>query len=277
MKTQDLTKSIRARLSNIAKKRGVLVQFVTTEFLIERLLARLVVGSHLKDLLIFKGGFVAFKQYDSARYTIDLDALSKKKPGIELEKLIDSAIAKDLQDSVWFTRESTADLETQGEYGGVRFSLRTGIGDAPKDPKRAQIINLDIGFGDPVTPGPISTNLKCLLNSDEISWSVYPIETMIAEKLHALVSLQNFNSRSKDILDLCLFLPKSNNETLRKAVERTFKYRDTKRPANLPEVVKSIDLTVLEKGWVTATASVANAPSFQEAFQTMLDHLKKKL
>lgn len=100
---------------------------------------------------------------------------------------------------------------------------------------------------------------------------------MIAEKLQALISRLDFNSRSKDVLDLCLFFPKADTPTLRKALVRTFQYRETELPENLLDVVKSIDSTVLEKGWMKATASVANAPSFQEAFQTMLRQIETKL
>jgi hypothetical protein len=138
---KDQAASINRRLSNISKKKNVAFTFVMTEFLIERLLARLVADSELKNLLVFKGGFVALKQYESPRYTIDLDALARRNPGTALERLIDSAISQRLEDAVWFRRESTIDLATQGEYGGIRFSLRAGIGEVLKNLKRAQILN----------------------------------------------------------------------------------------------------------------------------------------
>lgn len=152
------------------KIEGVLVQFVMTEFLIERLLARLVADSELAKKLIFKGGFVALKIYESPRYTVDLDAIAQKLDQKELEKLITRNAQKNLNDGVWFHFQETKDLETQGEYGGIGFVFRAGIGEPLKDLKRAQIINLDIGTGDPVTPGPVAVNLEPLLDSEKIGW-----------------------------------------------------------------------------------------------------------
>lgn len=54
------------------------------------------------------------------------------------------------------------DLATQGEYGGIRHTYRAGIGELLKDIKRAQIINLDLGIGDPITPGPQKVEVKLL-------------------------------------------------------------------------------------------------------------------
>ena len=116
-----------------------------------------------------------------------------------------------------------------------------------------------------------------LLDTAELTWSVYPIETMVAEKLHALVSRREFNSRSKDILDLSLFLPQADSETLRKAIQKTFSYRETDVPDDLFAAVDSIDLNILRKGWERATASVPQAPSFDEAFKKMLNGIKEKL
>jgi hypothetical protein len=62
-------------------------------------------------------------------------------------------MTQDLGDHVWFDFEQEVHLLTQNEYGGVRLQFRSGLGTPPEDKRRAQIINLDIGTGDPVTPG----------------------------------------------------------------------------------------------------------------------------
>lgn len=277
MTKQDKAKSINQRLSNIAKARKVQFPFVVTEFLIERLLARLVADSALSTKLIFKGGFVALKIFESPRYTVDLDTLAQRIDQNKLESSITNAIQVNLEDGAWFHFDEKVDLETQGEYGGIRFVFRAGVGEPLNDIHRAQIINLDIGTGDPVTPGPLKVDLKPILDSETISWQVYPVETMIAEKLHALVIRLDFNSRSKDILDLCLLLPKADTKTLNSAIENTFKFRSTKVPEDILRVLRSIDLRILEKGWLKATTSVAEAPTFQEAFDKMLSLLEQKL
>jgi hypothetical protein len=60
---------------------------------------------------------------------------------------------------------------------------------------------------------------------EEISWSVYPIETICAEKIHAMISHGDENSRSKDVHDLAVFLPKVDGPILKEAIKRCFEYR----------------------------------------------------
>ncbi len=109
-----------------------------------------------------------------------------------------------------------------------------------------------------------------LLSTDEeLSWSVYPVETIIAEKLHALISHGDQNSRSKDVHDLAIFLPKADASTLREAIKKCFEYRKTKIPINFSNALKELDTTRLEKGWACAVASVPSTPSFQSAFDTL--------
>ena len=156
MKIQDQARSITKKLSNHARAKSTPYQNIATEFLIERFLVRIIADKKLYSALIFKGGYVGLRVYDSPRYTIDLDALLQK---IEIPlalELIKKAAWANLGDAVWFRFESEINLETQGEYGGIRLVFRTGIGEIPKEIKRSQVIQFDLGIGDPVTPAPIA-------------------------------------------------------------------------------------------------------------------------
>jgi hypothetical protein len=152
MKKADLAKSIAAKLSSIAQSKGLPYQLISTTFLLERLLARLILDSRLAKSLVFKGGYVGLRVYDSPRYTIDLDALLLKADLNETLKRTIAAAQKDISDGTWLLFESQADSKTQGEYGGVRQVFRAGLGEPLKDVRRAQTINFDLGIGDPVTP-----------------------------------------------------------------------------------------------------------------------------
>jgi hypothetical protein len=115
--------SIATKLSSLAKKKGVTYQSMATSFLIERLLARLVLDKALVKVLVFKGGYVGLRVYNSERYTVDLDALLLKADILgTLVKTI-SAIETDIGDGAWFAYESQIDLKTQGEYGELGKSL----------------------------------------------------------------------------------------------------------------------------------------------------------
>jgi hypothetical protein len=202
---------------------------------------------------------------------VDVDALVVKAD-VEstLERTREKAEA-DLEDGVWFRFEEQVDLATQGEYGGIRQVYRAGIGEVLKNLKKAQIVHFDVGIGDPITPGPLTTETPSLLSRGEnLSWSVYPIETIIAEKLHALIAHGNLNSRAKDVHDLAIFLPKADAEILGQALKRCFDYRATELPQNFSTVLNSIDTKSLERGWVSATASVPGKPQFKATFETII-------
>jgi hypothetical protein len=74
MTKKDLARSINAKLINISREKQIAFQNIQISFLLERMVARLTNSKVLKDKLVFKGGYVAFRIFDSPRYTIDLDA-----------------------------------------------------------------------------------------------------------------------------------------------------------------------------------------------------------
>ena len=275
MKLEDQAKSIRERLSNLSQKQHVSYQHIATSFLLERLAARIVSDSNLCKSIVFKGGYVALRVYESSRYTIDLDALSLKPHFRGILQQIRAVAEKNIGDAVWFRSEKEVDLKTQGEYGGIRQVFRSGIGKVPQNIKRSQIIRFDLGFGDPITPEPSKVNTTELIGGKDLSWFVYPIETMIAEKIHSLVDRSQGNSRSKDIFDLAYFLPKANESLLKKALKMCFDYRGTELPKNLTDFISHIDVTLLKQGWPNAVSGIKQAPVFEDSFKKILRELKR--
>ncbi len=274
MTTRSKDEPVRAKLIALANKLGVPHRSLETVFLIERLVARLVSDKNLCSSLVFKGGFVGLRVYGSPRYTIDLDALLVKTDADSTLELAKQRAESDVDDGIWIRFESQVDLATQGEYGGVRQIYRAGIGQVLSNIKKAQIINFDMGIGDPVTPAPQKTETPSYFSQNEdISWSVYPVETIIAEKLQALISLGDANSRSKDVHDLAVFLPKANAAILSKALKRSFKFRGTELPKNFSKTIADINTIRLEQGWANAISSVPNASSFKEAFALLTRYI----
>ena len=275
MSEKNNATTIAAKLSNLAKKKGTTYQSISTAFLIERLLARLVLDKTLMKVLVFKGGYVGLRVYNSERYTIDLDALLLKADiSKTLTKTI-AAIEADIGDGTWFALESQIDLKTQGEYGGIRQVFRGGIGERPIEIRKAQIIHFDLGIGDPVTPSPILTQTTELIGNDEICWLVYPVETIIAEKFQTLIERGGDNSRAKDVFDLYFYLPKANTQLLKQAINKCFEFRETELPIDPVKVLNNIDTTLLKKGWASAVASLKDAPSFDAAYLHIVSELQK--
>ena len=274
MTTKAKGTSIRQKIIDLGKKLDVKPRDLETVFMIERLVARLIADKNLASHLVFKGGFVGLKIYESPRYTVDLDALLVKASIDETLERVKQRAESDLNDGVWFRFERQIDLATQGEYGGIRHSYRAGIGEVLKNLKKAQVVNFDLGIGDPITPGPQKKQTPSLLASnEEIGWSVYPIETICAEKIHALISHGDQNSRSKDVHDLAVFLPKAYAETLGTALKRCFEFRQTELPEKFSTEIKKINTHRLEQGWLNSVASVQNAPAFKTAFDSVVKQI----
>jgi len=276
MTTKSRSNSIRKKLSNLAYKLNVPYRNLETVFLIERLVVRLVADKKLNQNLVFKGGFVGLRVHGSPRYTIDLDALIVKasiEPVLELAK---QRAETDSEDGVWFRFESQIALTAQGKYGGIRQIYRAGIGEILPDIRRAQVVHFDVGIGDPITPRPQKAKTPSFLpQNEDISWSVYPVETICAEKLHALISHGDANSRSKDVYDLSVFLPNTDGETLGTALKRCFEFRETELPEKISSAIKKINTYRLEQGWANSMSSVAKAPEFKTAFDAVFKHMTK--
>ena len=99
----------------------------------------------------------------------------------------------------------------------------------------AQILTMDIGFGDVVTPCPIELDYPVLLEHlPKVTIMAYSLETAIAEKFHAIIALADQSSRMKDYYDLHNLLSKEkyNSDILQEAIERTFENRHTSYDAN---------------------------------------------
>ncbi len=270
MTTKAKGSSVRQKLINLSAELSVPYQNLETAFILERFVARLTADAKLSKHLVFKGGFVGLKVYNSSRYTVDVDALV-------VQARVDSTLERaracaetDLDDGVWFRFEDQLDLATQGEYGGIRQTYRAGIGEVFANLKRAQIVHFDVGIGDPIIPEPSLTQTASLIIPEStLSWVVYPIETIIAEKMHALVAHGDLNSRSKDVYDLAFLLPRANAVVLGQALKRCFEYRKTEFPDSFTTILKSMDTKALQRGWISATASIADKPKFQDNFETI--------
>ncbi|MEZ4744370.1 MAG: nucleotidyl transferase AbiEii/AbiGii toxin family protein [Bdellovibrionota bacterium] len=248
MNKNSQVQSLRDRLKNIAKLEGKPIASVVTDFLIERMVCRLTSNSILATHIVFKGGYVGIRCYQSPRYTVDLDVIAHKRDEEEVIELAKLSMKEPMDDLVWFQLEKEIDLTTQGNYGGTCLQYRAGIGKKPDDTRRSQILKVDIGVGDPVTPGPVKSFLECKVEGGVAAWQVYPIETIVAEKIHCLIARGASNSRSKDIFDLAFYCPKCEPHTLRKALIATFSHRGDDLPQDLYETIRVLETDVLQRG-----------------------------
>lgn len=122
-------------------------------------------------------------------------------------------------------------IRKEAGYGGVRVDLQAKLDGA------RIALQVDIGFGDAVTPAPESVSYPVLLDDlPAPQLRSYPKYTVVAEKLHAVCLLGMANTRMKDYFDLWVLLTEGALEPaeLRRAVEATFERRKLAMPSALP-------------------------------------------
>ena len=271
-----LAQSITAKLSQLTRAQDKPYDKLLTIVLLERAVARLVADTTLARCLIFKGGYVSVRVYDSPRFTTDIDAVLHGLDQTSAVEKIREQMALPFGDGAWFRYEKEQNLVTQSEYGGWRLVFRGGLGDPPEKLHRAQIIDIDIGTGDPVTPAPRLVETESLVGNDSLSWQVYPVETILAEKLHTLVARGSANSRARDVYDICLLLPRADAETLRTALQATFAYRGDNLPDEIAGVLQLMDTGLLERGWHSATGHISEVGEFNATWHELIVKLKHK-
>ncbi len=233
--TRDRAASVRARLLNVAKATGSDFNLVLVRFALERLLFRLSTSAH-SDRFVLKGALLFTLWYDLPhRATRDADLLGfgPSDTGSMAGVFRDIAsVAAD--DGIVFDPASVrvGVIRKDAGYGGVRVTLNGKLANA------RCVAQVDVGFGDAVTPGPTDAVYPVLLDDlPAPRLRTYPVYTVVAEKLHAIVVLGMVNSRLKDYLDLVVIMEREalDEPTLALAIAATFQRRGTALP-NAPPV-----------------------------------------
>lgn len=230
--------ALNARLKVDAVKSGRAAWRVQQLAIFERFLARVAV--EFADAIVLKGGLVLELRLARARTTKDVDVRFTGTADSMLPRL-QQAGRLDLHDFMNFEVEADKNhAEIQAEeakYGGKRFRVTCKIAGQ----KYGAPFGLDVGIGDPMIRDPEEVTMPDRLGFIGVTpprLRVYPIETHIAEKLHAYTKPRDRpNSRDKDLPDLALIstLAIPSAVTLRSALDQTFRFRGTHAvPADLP-------------------------------------------
>jgi hypothetical protein len=219
--------SVRAKLENASRKSGRGFSEVLLFYSMERFLYRLTLLPEGASFVL-KGG-IMFRIWDeeAPRPTRDLDLLSSDtNDSKELSRIM--ALACEVpfaEDGIVFDPKSmrTSKIKEDADYEGVRIKLEGKLGTA-KTP-----IQIDIGYGDVVVPRPIVIDFPTVIDLPAPRLKTYTKESVIAEKLHAMIFLGNMNSRMKDFYDIWFLASKFDfdGKALSEAVNKTFMRRKT--------------------------------------------------
>lgn len=229
----DNAVSVRARLLNLARQDGEDFQRLLIRFAIERLLYRLSKSEHSEDFVL--KGATLFAQWlgKPHRATKDLDLLGRGGPDIDrlLQVFRDVAALACPEDGVVFDADAVVGraIREDALYHGVRVVV-------PGDLAGARFkVQVDIGVGDAIVPRPEDVELVPLLPLPVPRLKAYAKETVVAEKLEALVVLGLATSRMKDLYDLDLLRERFDfDHALGESIKATFARRGTPIPEELP-------------------------------------------
>jgi predicted nucleotidyltransferase component of viral defense system len=224
-------KSIRAKLMNVSKASGVDFQSIITRYIHERILYR-ISKSEYRDKFILKGGNLLYAHFGLlSRPTTDID-FSGQEISNQPENLVQAfttILTIHSDDALIFEGEniSIQIINEDHEYQGCRLIFYAKL-DTIK-----QQIKIDVGFGDVIVPEPDQIHYPVLLSFlDEPILNAYTIETVIAEKLHAILFLGELSSRMKDFYDIYTLVSsrRIDSTRLKNAIEKTFENRNFKPP-----------------------------------------------
>jgi len=227
---RNIPASVRQRLLNLAHQRGEDFQFVLNRFACERILYRLS-NSRYRGRFLLKGAMLLPVWSEEAyRLTRDLDLAGVDE--ISPERV--ATIFRDLcqvqcrEDGLSFDSESIRvnRIREAQQEGGLRVEMRASLAVALIP------LQIDIGFGDAVTPEASEVEYPTLLGHPAPRLKAYPRETVVAEKFQAMVYLGIANTRMKDFYDLWSLARGFHfaGPVLARAIEATFQRRRTQVP-----------------------------------------------
>jgi predicted nucleotidyltransferase component of viral defense system len=215
-------------LLNQSRAQGRPFQEMLQYFAMERFLYRLA-QSPFADRFILKGALLLTAwRAPVSRPTMDIDLAARTRNELDhIAKLVSTVCGVVTEpDGIEFNRApiEVSRIKEGADYQGVRVKFQAVLA------KARVPMQIDIGFGDVVVPGPTMVEYPTLLDFPPPVLQAYRRETVIAEKLEVLTALGLLNSRMKDYYDLA-FLARVypfDGSPLIAAIVATFRHRSTK-------------------------------------------------
>lgn len=226
--------SIRQRLLDRARAQGEDFQLLLDRYAVERLLYQLSISDE-RDRLLLKGALLFTFWFDRPhRPTRDADFLGLGAPDAgRLSETVRRLCVVECDDGILYDATSirVQEIRENARYQGLRVTLSGDLDNARCN------VQLDVGYGDAVTPGPVEVTYPSLLDDlPAPRLRAYPRETVFAEKLEAIAQLGIANSRMKDYFDLLALAREGamDPNDLSRAIAATFERRGTAFPDPVP-------------------------------------------
>jgi predicted nucleotidyltransferase component of viral defense system len=193
--------SVFQRLLNHARAQGEDFNLLLFRYGVERLLYRLSISPYAEKFILKGASLFLVWKGQNYRVTKDADLLGLGPADadhlIGVFRELCRTASVDV-DGIEFVPDTVRAIPIREEqhYDGIRVTLE-GLLHQARIP-----LQIDIGFGDAITPAPEKVTFPTLLNAPAPKLLAYPRYTMVAEKLEAMVRLGIANSRMKDFYDV---------------------------------------------------------------------------
>jgi len=231
--TDGRAESIRQRLRNELRARGEDVALGLPRYAVERFLYRLGRSRH-RERFVLKGAtlFAIWGTVYRPTRDIDFTGYGSSEQADVIRDFREICDTPDDVDGLVFDTASitAAPIRDGSDYEGFRVRIRARVGESDI------AVQIDVGFGNAIVPGPEETEVRTMLGDPPPRILAYPRESVVSEKLNAMVTLGERNSRYKDFYDLHALANAFDfdNDTLVRAVRATFQRRRTPLVAALP-------------------------------------------
>ena len=201
--------SVTQKLRNKAKELGLNYNLVLSKFFFVEFL-RLISNSAHRENFTLKGGMLlTYSLGVQNRATQDIDFLVNGFPleSAEMIKILLEIIEYNKQSDIWFElNENAEEIRAEDEYGGLKFHIIGHLANI-RIP-----FSIDIATGDPIYPFPRVEKYSTILG-EHIELKMYPLESVLSEKLQTVLARAENNSRSKDFYDIYAIL-KTKSEVI---------------------------------------------------------------
>ena len=266
----DIGASVLAKLRNKAKETGRSNQLCMQLFCQEEFLRRLE-KSKYADNFVLKGGLFLYTitEFDS-RVTVDVDFLLRKIPNTpeKLREVINDVIESDTtNDFIMFEVKDVLTISVNKQYPGIHADIVAHI----KNTRTP--FGIDFGIGDIIVPGAEKRKIPTQLDDFPLpTINTYSIETTVAEKLDAILSLMEFSSRMKDYYDIYYLANKFDfdGKTLTEALRKTFVNRNhTFTIEQFNQMLSFSADDAMQKKWAAFCKKVNTKNNFNNTLSTI--------
>jgi predicted nucleotidyltransferase component of viral defense system len=194
------SQQLKALVHNLSNGNSTKAHVLIRNYFIERFLERLSRSVYRENLILKGGVLISALVGITMRSSMDLDTTVKGIPLTEeyARSIITEIISIPLPDRVTFELISVNGIMEESFYQGIRIKLNARL------EKMRNLIQIDLSAGDVITPKAIEFSYQLLLEKRIIPLLAYNLETVLAEKLSAIMSLGLFNTRMRDFYDIFL-------------------------------------------------------------------------